>query len=705
MSLLIIAQLSFIFLFKMFKSIEFGGLILDVHRTAGFLILLVIITRLILVPFVKAPKSVSGTPGWQKLSAHIVHFLMIVVLVAQPILGIVLAWYRGDTISFFGLFQIPPMLEYDPVKADQYFGLHTFLGVSLLGLLAIHLGAVVFHAVFQKRNIIERMLPAKSHSDFVNRVPIWFQILAASTLLVGFTVFIGIVSTSKARTAIELQDQAFQQSIAVNSMVQSLGDDLNRSTNMLRNAEESSIISEELGYIEYTLNSIVQKSNSEDVKEAVEQFRSSLVAAQNTLASQDAGVVETSFVALEDALENIKQTQVGAAYYAKSNAVKAAAQGHDLMLAALVPAVLLGVFIAFFLIRSISQYFIEITSFANKISNGVLDECPQVRGQGEAALTFSGLIKMQSDLKVAQQETINVAEIAKLEAKSERESRKKIVDQMILDFENNVFSQIKLLEKAANSVKSQSETVLTSTSHSQKFTSGVTEKVQSSANSVREIAVASDQLSSSIQTVQALVSDASHKAAESANFATDANKVTEELSEISTNIETVVTLISEIAESTNLLALNATIEAARAGEMGKGFSVVATEVKGLANQTSRATADIAEKIHLIKQASNAAVQSVREISVLNSDVDKIAHDVDASLREQIGATADIAGRVDEAAQGAKSIAEQIEQINGIGFEVGATAGAMERSSNEMAKKSKLLDTEARKFIESLRAVS
>ena len=86
------------------------------------------------------------------------------------------------------------------------------------------------------------------------------------------------------------------------------------------------------------------------------------------------------------------------------------------------------------------------------------------------------------------------------------------------------------------------------------------------------------------------------------------------LGESSAEIGNVVKVITSIAEQTNLLALNATIEAARAGEAGKGFAVVANEVKELAQETAKATEDIAKRVLAIQGDTTAAVAAIEEIS-------------------------------------------------------------------------------------------
>ena len=117
--------------------------------------------------------------------------------------------------------------------------------------------------------------------------------------------------------------------------------------------------------------------------------------------------------------------------------------------------------------------------------------------------------------------------------------------------------------------------------------------------------------------------------------------------------------IDDIAETTNILALNATIEAMRAGEAGRTFAVVASEVKSLANDTRRATEEIAQtieslgdeasgvitKIEAGSQASGEAKASVAQIEDTLAGVSGLVEEVDKQNDVIARSTGTISGHV------------------------------------------------------------
>ncbi|RZM03057.1 MAG: chemotaxis protein, partial [Sphingomonas sp.] len=139
-------------------------------------------------------------------------------------------------------------------------------------------------------------------------------------------------------------------------------------------------------------------------------------------------------------------------------------------------------------------------------------------------------------------------------------------------------------------------------------------------------------------------------------------RMSEALTEHAKSIESILGLIRDIAGQTNLLALNATIEAARAGDAGRGFAVVAQEVKSLANQTARATDDIAAKIAAIQSATKSTVDTNVSIRATVTEVQQSADRIRAAMEVQAQTVTAITAAVDETALAADSMSATIGAI-------------------------------------------
>lgn len=124
------------------------------HKSIGMAILALLVLRVIWRRFNQGAAVASGAERiWVKLG----HGALYLMMLLMPVSGLLLAWGSGHGASFFGLPVIAPgaKLEWAHELGEEMHEVGQFL---LWALIAGHVGAALYHRLFKRDDVMQRML-------------------------------------------------------------------------------------------------------------------------------------------------------------------------------------------------------------------------------------------------------------------------------------------------------------------------------------------------------------------------------------------------------------------------------------------------------------------------------------------------------------------------------------------------------------------
>jgi methyl-accepting chemotaxis protein len=340
-----------------------------------------------------------------------------------------------------------------------------------------------------------------------------------------------------------------------------------------------------------------------------------------------------------------------------------------------------------------------MTDVMGGLADGALHlEIPAVERRDEIG-------RMASAMQVFKQNALDKLQLEVEQAAQEQRRQEEIrqaMEGLARDFEASVKAIVKTVSSAALQMQSTAQSMSANAARTNQQSAIVSSASEEASANVETAATATEELSISIKEINRQVADSGRIATAAVEDAEAINTTVQGLAEAAERIGQVVALISDIAAQTNLLALNATIEAARAGEAGKGFAVVAGEVKSLANQTAKATEEIAAQVKDMQSATGDTVQSIDGIRRVIGRINETAASIATAIEEQDVSTQEIARNVQQAASGTQKVSGSIDSVREAAGETGASAEQVLHAAQGLSEQSALLSDEVDRFVAGLR---
>jgi cytochrome b561 len=133
--------------------------LIRLHFALGGGLLLVVLAR-ILWRLTHRPPPPPLLPPWQRLLAGATHFALYIALILMPLAGWASASAHGFPVRAFGILPLPALVPYKAHIGFRLGDIHAnVIYWILLALIAMHVGAALYHRLVKRDGVLARMLP------------------------------------------------------------------------------------------------------------------------------------------------------------------------------------------------------------------------------------------------------------------------------------------------------------------------------------------------------------------------------------------------------------------------------------------------------------------------------------------------------------------------------------------------------------------
>lgn len=128
-----------------------------IHASIALAVFILMTIRIVWRFMNDVPGYPEGMPGWQRLSASVVHWGLYLFVFVQLVSGGMTVATGGKALPFFGLFAVPLPVAEDHDNHEFWEEIHEFSWKIVAALLVVHVVGAIYNHFVAKNDVLRRM--------------------------------------------------------------------------------------------------------------------------------------------------------------------------------------------------------------------------------------------------------------------------------------------------------------------------------------------------------------------------------------------------------------------------------------------------------------------------------------------------------------------------------------------------------------------